>query len=126
MKTAIMTVGFALALALPTAGQAGGVLYSYGHTLHFPEPLNVDCLAQNFNPSAQTLTIDAIDGLGTVVNTTGPLTLAPGQAAELLNTNGGPLMIACRYTVGGSAKKWRGAAIVFGNDFVLRDTIDAR
>ena len=126
-KKAIMAAGFAAALGMPGIGHAAGVLYSFVHTTYFPEPLLVDCVAQNFNTSQQTITIDALDATGTVVATTGPIPLAPGSIAELPNPNTGPLMTTCRYTVSGSVKKWRGAALIIGaSDFKLRTIVEAK
>jgi hypothetical protein len=102
-------------------------MYSFIHTTYFPEPLNVDCVAQNFNTSQQTITIDALDATGAVVSSSGPITIAPGSIAELLSPQSGPLMTTCRYTVSGSIKKWRGAAIMIGaSDFKLRGIVEAR
>src|SRR5262247_271794 len=109
MKTTIIAVGLAAALGTPGVGHAASVLYSFIHTTYFPEPLNIDCVAQNFNTSQQTITIDALDATGTVVATTGPVAIAPGNVAELLSPSTGPLMTTCRYTMTGSVKKWRAA-----------------
>ena len=127
MKKQIVAVGIALALGMPAVGHAAGVMYSFIHTTYFPEPLLVDCVAQNFNTGPQTITIDAIDASGSVVSSTGPILLAPGSIAELPNPDSGPFMTTCRYTVTGSIKKWRGAAIVIGaSDFKLREIVEAR
>ena len=127
MKKQIVAVGIALALGMPAVGHAAGVMYSFIHTNYFPEPLFVDCVAQNFNTGPQTITIDAIDASGSVVGTTGPVLLAPGSIAELPNSDSGPFMTTCRYTVTGSIKKWRGSALVIGaTDFKLRTIVEAR
>ena len=127
MKKHIMAAGLAMLMGMSGAAHAAGVMYSFVHTTYFPEPLLVDCVAQNFNTSQQTITIDALDATGTIVSTTGPIPLAPGSIAELPNPNTGPLMTTCRYTVSGSIKKWRGAALVIGaSDFKLRTIVEAK
>jgi hypothetical protein len=127
MKKHIMAAGLAMLMGMSGAAHAAGVMYSFVHTTYFPEPLLVDCVAQNFNTSQQTITIDALDATGTVVATTGPIPLSPGSIAELPNPNTGPLMTTCRYTVSGSIKKWRGAALVIGaSDFKLRTIVEAK
>ena len=127
VKKIIVAAGLAFALATPSIGHAAGVMYSFIHTTYFPEPLLVDCVAQNFNTSQQTLTIDALDATGSVVATTGPLQLPPGSIGELPNPDSGPLMTTCRYTVSGSAKKWRASALVIGaSDFKLRTIVEAK
>ena len=110
MKKTIMAAGLALALGMPGISHAAGVMYSFIHTTYFPEPLLVDCVAQNFNTSQQTITIDALDASGRVVSSTGPVALPPGSIA-----------------VSGSVKKWRGAALVIGaSDFKLRTIVEAK
>jgi hypothetical protein len=127
VKNSIMALGVAVALALPGSGHAAGVMYSFIHSTIDPEPLLVDCVAQNFNTSQQTCTIDALDSTGTIVSTTGPIPLAPGSIAELPNPNTGPIMTTCRYTVTGSIKKWRASALVIGaSDFKLRALVDGK
>ena len=127
MKKHIMAAGLAMLMGMSGAAHAAGVMYSFVHTTYFPEPLLVDCVAQNFNTSQQTITIDALDATGTVVSTTGPIPLAPGSIAELPNPDTGPLMTTCRYTVTGSVKKWRGAALIIGaSDFKLRTIVEAK
>ena len=127
MKKHIMAAGLAMLMGMSGAAHAAGVMYSFVHTTYFPEPLLVDCVAQNFNTSQQTITIDALDATGTVVSTTGPIALAPGSIAELPNPDTGPLMTTCRYTVTGSVKKWRGAALIIGaSDFKLRTIVEAK
>jgi hypothetical protein len=127
MKKHIMAAGLAMLMGMSGAAHAAGVMYSFVHTTYFPEPLLVDCVAQNFNTGQQTITIDALDATGTVVSTTGPIPLAPGSIAELPNPNTGPLMTTCRYTVSGSIKKWRGSALVIGaSDFKLRAIVEAK
>jgi hypothetical protein len=127
MKKHIMAAALAVVVGTAGAANAAGVLYSFVHTTYFPEPLLVDCVAQNFNTGQQSITIDALDATGTVVATTGPIPLAPGSIAELPNPNTGPLMTTCRYTVSGSIKKWRGAALVIGaSDFKLRTIVEAK
>ena len=127
MKKHIMAAGLAMLMGMSGAAHAAGVMYSFVHTTYFPEPLLVDCVAQNFNTSQQTITIDALDATGTVVSTTGPIPLAPGSIAELPNPNTGPLMTTCRYTVSGSIKKWRASALVIGaSDFKLRTIVEAK
>ena len=127
MKKHIMAAGLAMLMGMSGAAHAAGVMYSFVHTTYFPEPLLVDCVAQNFNTSQQTITIDALDATGTVVSTTGPIALPPGSIAELPNPDTGPLMTTCRYTVTGSIKKWRGAALLIGaSDFKLRTIVEAK
>jgi hypothetical protein len=127
MKKHIMAAGLAMLMGMSGAAHAAGVMYSFVHTTYFPEPLNVDCVAQNFNTSQQTITIDALDATGAVVSTSGPITILPGSIAELLSPSSGPLMTTCRYTVSGSIKKWRGAAIMIGaSDFKLRGIVEAK
>jgi len=127
VKKIIVAAGLALALATPSMSHAAAVMYSFIHTTYFPEPLLVDCVAQNFNTGQQTITIDALDATGSIVSTTGPISLPPGGIAELPNPDSGPLMTTCRYTVSGSIKKWRGAALVIGaSDFKLRTIVEAK
>jgi hypothetical protein len=110
MKRFIMSLGLAAALA-PAIGHAAGVLYSV-HPNFFPEDLRVDCLAQNFNTSTQVATVDMLDLAGAVVVSSGALSVAPGGITGISATGPGTPIISCRYTVGGSVKKWRATGIV--------------
>jgi hypothetical protein len=127
MKRFIMGLGLAAALAIPGASHASGVLYTFPHTTHFPEQLYIDCIAQNFNTTPQTVTIDFLDALGAVVQSTGPVSVAAGQAADRTQSPPAPpIVTACRFTVTGSVKKWRTGAFVFGTDLVLRAIVEGK
>ena len=131
MNRAIAAVGLAALLAMPGIGRAAGVLYSFGHSNTFPEPLNVDCAAQNFNSTPQSVFIEALDIGGNVTTSLGPVTVPPGTLFDLpitpLGSNPPPNVVTCRYTLGGSVKKWRAGAVVYGRtDNVLRAVVDAK
>jgi hypothetical protein len=83
---------------------AGPALMSYpnftGNTLH--------CNILNLYPNPRPVTIEAIDYLGTVTDTSGPLVIAPSTGASLPVTN--TQAARCRFTVDGSPKKYRAAA----------------
>ena len=126
MKRMILAIGVTIGLGMPGVGHAAGTLYTFGHTTHYPEDQYVDCIAQNFNTSPQTVTIDVLDAFGAVANSTGPVPVAAGQAIDIVLAPGFPVTTACRFTVTGSVKKWRAAAMVFGNDFMLRTIVEGK
>jgi hypothetical protein len=127
MKRFIMGLGLASALAMPGFGHAAGVLYSI-HPNFFREDLRVDCLAQNFNTSTQMATVDMLDLTGTVVLTTGPLPVPPGAFTGTSSSSPGTPAVTCRYTVGGSVKKWRATGIVTtaNSPYTLRAYVEAK
>jgi hypothetical protein len=75
----------------------------------YPGSQTLDCNILNANKSAKAVTIDVMDYLGNVTDTSGPLVLAPQTGATVTGT--APFTSAwCRFTVEGSPKKWRAGA----------------
>jgi hypothetical protein len=127
MTRVILALALAATLVTPAIGRAAGVLYTV-HPNYFPEDLRVDCLAQNFNTSTQTATVDGLDIVGQVVVTSGAILVAPGGITGVAATGPGTAVISCRYTVGGSVKKWRATGIVTtaGSPYTLRAYVEGK
>jgi hypothetical protein len=76
---------------------------------YYPNDQQLDCTLLNVNKTPRPVTIEVIDYDGNVEATNGPLTLDPSTAATASDNTG--LGAWCRFTVDGSTKKYRAAAV---------------
>lgn len=100
-----------LTLGTSSAAIAGTKIMSTGPgALYYPtfSGNTLHCNIVNLYSNARPVMIEAIDYLGVVTTTSGPLVLNPGTGATLPVTDGSSAR--CRFTVDGSAKKYRAAA----------------
>lgn len=100
-----------LTLCASSAAVAGTKIMSTGPAaLYYPtfSGSTLHCNILNLYTTPRPVTIEAIDYLGVVTTTSGPLVLAPSTGATLPVTAG--TSARCRFTVDGSAKKYRAAA----------------
>src|SRR5262245_17128106 len=111
MKHLINTLGLAAVLAIPGLGHAGTVLYSFNPDF-YPEALKLDCLAVNLNPTPQTAMVEVFDPAGNLIFSTGSVLVQPGASSGLTTSNSDGNGALCKYTLAGSAKKWRASAIL--------------
>jgi len=99
------------ALALASAGPLQAAVMASAPALHlYPATQTIYCDIVNLNTTPKDVTIEVVDYFGVV--TTGPSTstLAPFQGTAL-GEGGGLQGAYCRFTVSGSAKKYRAMAI---------------
>ena len=68
----------------------------------------LNCSILNANTTAKTVTVDIMEYGGTVVDTTGPVSLGPLMGITVGDGIG--YVAWCRFTVDGSTKKYRAAA----------------
>jgi hypothetical protein len=65
------------------------------------------------------VTIEILDYPGNVLSSFGPLTLASNEATAFSDGGTGD-GVSCKFTVSGSAKKWRGVAVYDnGTDYTI-------
>ena len=103
-----------LAVSALLAGVGGPA--AFGATLATaPVPNNIPmvhtvwCDITNIDGVPREITIDVIDAFGGVVTTSGPVLLSPSMGWAHSETTG--LASWCRFTVSGSAKKFRALAV---------------
>lgn len=70
----------------------------------------LSCAIRNLNKGLANVTIEIMDYPGAVLQAFGPVTLGPNEGTTFTD-NGSGDSVSCRFTVDGSAKKWRGAAL---------------
>lgn len=70
---------------------------------------SLQCNILNANKTPKPVTIEVMDYYGNIVDSSGPLVLAPQTGASITNSNLDGSW--CRFTVDGSPKKWRAVAI---------------
>lgn len=100
-----------LTLCASSAAVAGTKIMSTGPAqVSYPSFLGntLHCNILNLYTTPRPVTIEAVDYLGVVTDTSGPLVLAPSTAATLTVVSNNTAR--CRFTVDGSAKKYRAAA----------------
>ena len=107
----ILLAGAALALCGASAAQAGTKIMA---TAPIPNNVPVNhtmfCDIMNFNTSAKDVTVEIMDLNGVIANGPfGPITLAPSTGIAFQNNTGTGAW--CRFTVDGSTKKYRAAAV---------------
>lgn len=103
--------GSSHAAVLVTAPARAGYPTFSGRTLY--------CDIRNLNSGNGIVTIDILDYPGNVLNSFGPLTLAPNEATAFSDGGSGD-GVSCRFTVSGSSKKWRGVAVYDnGTDYTM-------
>jgi hypothetical protein len=77
------------------------------------------CDIRNLNTGNGIVTIDILDYPGNVISSFGPLSLASNEATAFSDGGTGD-GVSCRFTVSGSAKKWRGVAVYDnGTDYTI-------
>ena len=97
-----------LATSAPAAHAGSKIMATGPGNRIYPNTQQLDCNILNANTSAKGVTIDVMDYSGVVVDTSGPLTLAPYTGASVTATN---LYASwCRFTVDGNPKKDRAGA----------------
>jgi hypothetical protein len=103
---------FALAgllLSVASGPAHAGVLATAPALAAYPALQTIYCDIVNLNTSDKNVTIDIMDYFGNVVTTTGSFALPPSQGNALGDGTGQGTW--CRFTVDGSARKYRGMAI---------------
>jgi hypothetical protein len=115
----------ALAVATASAAQAGTKIMATAPANrtypNFGGQLNCNIL--NMNKTARPVTIDIMDYAGNIIDTSGSQTLNPQQGLSIgdaVNT-----VAWCRFTVDGSTKKYRAAA-VYSNGGLLSSSVVAK
>jgi hypothetical protein len=97
------------ALTAPTVGHAAAVLVSPPLPANLPSVQTLYCDIVNRDKVARNVTIDVLDGSGTPVTTLPNYPLLPNEGIALGDFTGSSSF--CRFTVDGSAKKFRAIAI---------------
>jgi hypothetical protein len=109
MKTIrIIALAALAALTAPTVGHAAAVLVSPPLPANLPSVQTLYCDIVNRDKVARNVTIEIMDGTGTPINTYNTA-LLPNQGDALGDGSGSGQY--CRFTVDGSAKKFRAMAI---------------
>jgi hypothetical protein len=114
MKTVRMTVlAGVLALAVATSAHAGAKIMATPPALAaYPALQTLYCTIVSLNTNPVSVTIDIMDYFGAVVSTSGSFTLQPtGGLAGSAWGDGSGNGAWCRFTVDGSPKKYRAAAL---------------
>jgi hypothetical protein len=105
-----LLAGAALAVAVASTAQAGTKIMATGPAArYYPMGQDLTCTVLNQNKTAQDVTVDVMDYYATVVATSGTVNLAPSTGTSQVDTTG--LGAWCRFTVNGSTKKYRAAAL---------------
>jgi hypothetical protein len=105
-KMLLVAAGFVLSTAV--ASQAG-TLASAPALGAYPTLQVIYCDILNLNNTPKPVTIDVLDYFGNVVSTSGSQTVLPSQGTAWGDGSGNGAW--CRFTVDGSAKKYRAMAI---------------
>ena len=103
--------GAMITLAATSAAHAGTKIMATApanRTYPLAGTQQLNCSILNANTTAKTVTVDIMDYGGTVVDTSGSLTLAPLTGITI--GDGVGYVAWCRFTVDGSTKKYRAAA----------------
>jgi hypothetical protein len=109
MKT-IKMLAAAAVLALATAPVAhAAVLASAPALAAYPSLQIVYCDIVNLDKVPRNVTIDIVDYFGNVIGTSGSQTVLPSQGNAFGDGSGNGAW--CRFTVDGSAKKYRAMAV---------------
>jgi len=107
-----LLVGAAIALAGASAAQAGTKIMATppaNRTYPVAGGQQLNCNILNMNKTPRPVTIEIMDYSGNILDTAGPVVLAPQtgmSAGDGINT-----VAWCRFTVDGSPKKYRAAAV---------------
>jgi hypothetical protein len=112
--------GVAVLAALATASQAA-VLTTAPARSGYPSfsGRTLYCDIRNLNSGNGTVTIEILDYPGNVLSAFGPLTLASNEATAFSDGGTGD-GVSCRFTVSGSAKRWRGVGVYDnGTDYTM-------
>jgi hypothetical protein len=101
----------ALAVAAASAAQAGTkTMATAPANRNYPDFFGqLNCNILNMNKTPKSVTIEIMSYGGAVVDTAGPQTLAPQQGLTIGDSAN--LVAWCRFTVDGSTKKYRAAAV---------------
>jgi hypothetical protein len=105
-KMLLVAAGFVLSTAV--ASQAG-TLASAPALGAYPQLQTIYCDILNLNNTPKPVTIDVMDYFGIVISTSGSQTVLAGQGTAWGDGSGNGAW--CRFTVDGSAKKYRAMAI---------------
>lgn len=99
-------------LAALVATSHAGVLVSAPARSGYPTPGigTLYCTIRNLNKGPAAVTIELLDEPGNVLNSFGPITLAPNEGTAFSDGGSGD-GVSCRFNFDGSAKKWRGAGL---------------
>jgi hypothetical protein len=106
-KISVLIGGAALALSVTGTSHAG-VMATAPALAAYPTTQTIYCDIVNLNTTPKNVTIDILDYFGNVVNT-GTITVLPSQGNAVGDGSGQGAW--CRFTVDGSAKKYRAMAI---------------
>jgi hypothetical protein len=99
------------AAVLSTAPARAGYPTFSGRTLY--------CDIRNVSNGTGTVTIEILDYPGNVIQSFGPLSLASYEATAFSDGGTGD-GVSCKFTVSGSAKRWRGVAVYDnGTDYLM-------
>jgi hypothetical protein len=114
-------LAFACVASSATISQAAGVLITAPARAGYPSfsGRTLYCDIRNVGKTEGIVTIDILDYPGAVLSSVGPITLAAG-AATAFSDGGTGDGVSCRFTVSGSAKKWRGVGVYDnGTDYTI-------
>jgi hypothetical protein len=106
MRTLRLAVGLLAFVSMPVAGHAG-MLYT-APAQAGPDPEKMWCSIVNIDRSARYVTAEILDYAGIPVNAASTV-LPPNEGRALGDISGGGAW--CRFTVEGSTKKFRAAAV---------------
>ena len=110
MKIRNIVLSAALVTALAPAAHAGTKIMATGPGSRFyPTSQQLDCNILNANKTDKPVTIDILDYSGNVLVTSGPITVASYTGATVSDPSNSSAW--CRFTVDGSPKKYRAAAV---------------
>ena len=106
-NSALVFAGLLFSAALAPAH--AGVLATAPALAAYPTNQTIYCDIVNLNTSQKDVAIDIMDYFGNVVTTSGSFSLLPSQGNAWGDGTGNGTW--CRFTVDGSARKYRGMAI---------------
>ena len=104
-KILLVTAGLVLSTAV---GSQAGIMATAPALGAYPQLQTIYCDIVNLNNTPKNITIDIVDYFGSVVNT-GTMPVLPGQGTAVGDGSGNGAW--CRFTIEGSAKKYRAMAI---------------